>query len=296
MISQVRAATQGIMLPEDREKLALLEREKRADLAAILTPAELEDYEMRNSTITMRLRGALTLMDATAEEYRAIYRAQLPFTDLLYPTGPGMTVYTAETSRQRNEAQKQVSDQIRAALGEQRYAEYSRANNYEYQNLYRVAQRENVPIEAVNRIFYLRTSVTEESMRIHDSKLAADARTAALQALVADTKAKVIINLGSTLAETYLKNLFWLSAIERGYGVRLSPDGSGMSYMSAPQPNPDATAATFHPHGKSATWRQSGETVVPTPQAIRNPTTDTRAIARRVRTARWRVALRQVHE
>lgn len=248
MISQVKAATNGIMLPEDREKLALLEREKRADLAAILSPAELEDYEMRNSTITMRLRGALTLLDASLEEYRAIYRIQQPFAEILYPTSTGgMTVMTADLSRQRTEAQKQIADQLKVALGEQRYADFARASNYEYQNLYRIAQRENVTLDAINRTYDLRASAAQESQRIQDAKLSPEARTAALQTLVADTKAKITGNLGSNLAENYTKNLSWLNALERGYTLRLTPDGSGISFMMGPstaRPTTNSTTTT----------------------------------------------------
>ncbi len=239
MISQVKAATNGIMLPEDREKLALLEREKRTDLAAILSPAEREDYEMRNSYITIRLRSALTLLDATLEEYRAIYRIQQPFSDILYPTGP--TTFTPEMSRQRAEAQKQVADQLKAALGEQRYADFARASNYEYQNLFRLAQRENLSVDAINRTYDLRASAAQESTRIQDAKLTPEARTAALQTLVADTKAKIIGNLGSNLAENYTKSLSWLNALERGYTIRLSPDGSGISMMMGPSNLPPTT-------------------------------------------------------
>ncbi len=243
MISQVKAATNGIMLPEDREKLALLEREKRADLAAVLSPAELEDYEMRNSPMTSRLRGALTLLDASLEEYRTIYRIQQPFTDILYPTGS--VSFTPDMARQRTESQKQVADQLKAALGEQRYADFTRASNYEYQNLFRLAQRDNVTVDAINRTYDLRASTAQESQRIQDAKLTPEARTAALQALVVDTKNKIIGNLGSNLAENYTKNLSWLNAIERGYTIRLSPDGSGISMMTGPStPSPRTNTTT----------------------------------------------------
>src|SRR5258707_692709 len=56
MTSAIRAAMAGITLPEDRDKLALLAREKHADLAAVLTPGELADYELRSSPITSLLR------------------------------------------------------------------------------------------------------------------------------------------------------------------------------------------------------------------------------------------------
>ncbi len=238
MIAQVRAATNGITLPEDREKLALLEREKRADLAANLTPAELEDYEMRNSTITTRLRTGLTLMDATEAEFRAIFRVLQPFADVLYPNPAGGIVrFTAEDSRLRTEAQAQVAAQLRAALGEQRHLDYVRSGNSEYQGLHRLAQQNNIPTDAINRAFDLRTSATEESMRIRDAKLDPAAHSAAMQALAASTKAKLAAHLGPA-ADTYMKNLTWLTSLERGYAVRISPDGtSTTTYTSAP-PSP----------------------------------------------------------
>jgi hypothetical protein len=242
MASQVKAATNGIMLPEDREKLALLEREKRADLASVLTPAEFEDYEMRNSTITMRMRTAMTLLDASADEFRAIHQVLSPFADILYPSGP--TTYTPELSRQRAEAQKAVADQMKSAVGEQRYAEYARATNYEYQNLYRLAQRENIPIDAINRTYDLRSSVIEQSTRINDARMETDARNAALQSLVAETKAKIMTNLGTAAAESYMKSLSWLNAMERGYAIRLSPDGTSMTYLTAPERNRPAAGST----------------------------------------------------
>ncbi|MBL9186053.1 MAG: hypothetical protein JNK23_01105 [Opitutaceae bacterium] len=235
MESQVRAATNGIALPEDRAKLALLARERRTDLAAILTPAELEDYEMRTSTITSRLRTGLTLMDATEAEFQAIYRAQQPFADLLNPPSIGGSIrFTAEDSRLRTEAQNKINDQIKAALGEQRYADYARASNYDYQNLHRLAQRDNIPVEAINRAYDLRLPAAQESMRIHDARLDPAARNAALQALAATTKAKLVANLGPAVAEDYAKNLSWLNALERGYSLRLSPDGRTTTYMAGP--------------------------------------------------------------
>jgi hypothetical protein len=233
MMSQVRAASQGIMLPEDREKLALLEREKRADLAAVLSPAELEDYEMRNSTVTSRLRMALTLMDASDAEFRAIYHTQQPFADLLYPTGP-MT-YTQDLMRQREDAQKKVNDQLKAALGDARYAEYVRSTNYDYQQLVRLAQRESLPQDAIVRAYDLRNSVAAESVRIAEAKLPPDEYNAALQQLAQSTRTKLTAALGPKVADAYATSSQWITAIERGWTIRVTPDGQ-MSFSSPPPP------------------------------------------------------------
>jgi hypothetical protein len=72
-------------------QLALLEREMRADFAAVLSPAELEDLEYRETAagqLVQRLLGNTAAVDA---QRRAVFRAQLEFDDrfaLTFDTSP----------------------------------------------------------------------------------------------------------------------------------------------------------------------------------------------------------------
>lgn len=235
MASQVRAATQGVTLPEDREKLALLEKEKRADLAAILTPTELEDIEMRSSNVTNRLRTAMTIMDATSEEFAAIYRAQQPYADILFPSGPGATVIAS----QRQDAQAKVAEQLKSALGPERYAQYQRASDYDYQSLYRIAQGNGASLVSINQAYDLRASIAAESMLIHENKaLSSEDRAQQLQALAAKAKTQFIAAVGSDAADRYSKDSSWLGALGSGYALRVGPDGR-FTYMSPPPPRPN---------------------------------------------------------
>jgi hypothetical protein len=65
LTAQVRENAKGFTLTEDREKLAFLEKEKRADLAAVLSPEELEEYDRRNSPASGEIRNKLRHFDAT---------------------------------------------------------------------------------------------------------------------------------------------------------------------------------------------------------------------------------------
>jgi hypothetical protein len=234
MLSQVRAATNGITLPEDRAKMALLDREKHADLAAILTPQELEDYEMRSSQITSRLSSAFTLMNATEDEFRTIFRIQQQFNDRLNPTGG---VFGAEMSQQRRDAEREVTAQLKSALGETRAAEFARAQNYEFQSLAQLAQRENLPLDAAVRAYDLRTSTSEESGRIFKNKdLTTEQKYAAMQTLAQNTKAQLVAALGSTAGSAYASSATWLKAIEKGTSVRF--EGSTTYFMPLPASNP----------------------------------------------------------
>lgn len=237
MVAQVRAATQGVTLPEDREKFALLEREKHADLAAILAPDELADYEMRTSTITARLRTALTIMDATEQEFRAIYDASRPLQDILYPTSTS-SITTSADMEARRAAQARIGEQLRAAIGEQRYADYVRAGDRDYQQLYRLAQRDNLPAEAIGKAYAMRDTIVAESVRIaDDSALSYDEKRVALRTLAQNTRMQFTGLLGQSAAEAYAGSVNWLRYIEGGAAVTVRPDG-GMSVRTVRPPQP----------------------------------------------------------
>lgn len=233
MTSQIRAGMQGLTLPEDREKLALLEREKQADLAAILSPAELEDYQMRSSPVTMRLRGAMTLMDATEAEFRAIFQVQQRFHEQINP-GPGL--FNSDTMNQRREAQQQQAEQLKAVLGESRYSEFARASNSEYQQLHRIAQRDNVPLDATVRAFSLRDEVAKESTRImSDRSLDLEAKRTALRVLGQNTKTRMLGTLGPTAGAAYAQSARWLAHVENGGAISIDSSGNA-SYRTLPSP------------------------------------------------------------
>ena len=234
MLSQVSGATNGIMLPEDRAKMALLEREKQADLAAILTPQELEDYEMRDSPITSRLRPALALINATEDEFRTIYRLQQQFNDQLNPTGG---IFNSDLLQQRRDAETQITVQLKSALGEARTAEFLRAQNREFQSLAQLAQRENLPPDAAVRAYDLRTSTSEESGRIfNDQTLTTDQKRAAMQTLAQNTRAQLIGVLGPNAGAAYASSATWLQAIEKGVYVRF--ESTMTSFRPLPTSNP----------------------------------------------------------
>jgi hypothetical protein len=240
MTGQIRAAMQGISLPEDREKLALLEREKRADLAALLTPAELADYEMRTSPVTSRLRTPLGIMNASEAEFRAIFEIQQPYASVLNPVVP---VRTAESTRERSEATKTINAQIKAALGDERFAQYERATNSEFQQLHRLAAGAGVSHDAIARAFDQRAPVAAASSAIaNDRTLDATAKRQALQTLAQTTRTAILSTLGPVAGPAYVENARWLTHIEQGGSVSLTPEGNTI-YQSV-RPSPPAATTT----------------------------------------------------
>lgn len=224
MMSQLRAATAGVMLPEDRRKLELLEQEKKADLAAVLTPQEAEDYQMRQHWLTSQLSGTMTLMNATEAEFREIFRLQKNYQDNLNTLRPSEAfVAGGYGSDQPSPLMLELHQQLKAALGEMRYAEYARASENEFQQLVRIAQRENVPLETATRVFALRAGVAQESNRIYDdAALSLEQKRTALQSLAQRTRTQILSALGPAAGPGYVQAARWLTTVERGGAISFS--------------------------------------------------------------------------
>lgn len=223
----LRSSMNGILLPQDRERLDLLEREKQADLAAILTPQELEDYEMRSSPLTYQLRPALGLFHATEAEFRAIFRIEQPLTDNLYGTYQVSTLLAE---------QEKIGEPLKAALGEQRYAEFVRSNDSDYQTLVQLAATSHLPDEAVTQAFALRDTLARESNRIYDDPgLTTEQKRAALQSLGQDTRAQLLAKLGPTAGGVFLQKAdFWLTGVERGGAVSFPVSSTRLRQLAQP--------------------------------------------------------------
>lgn len=243
MLSQVRSSMQGITLPEDREKIALLEREKKADLAAILTPQELADYEMRSSTITMRLRTTLTVMDASEAEFQKIYQAYLPHSETLFPsTSVGVVYRSNDATDPRNVAIAKINEDLTRELGADRAAQFQRANDRDFQQLYQLTRAQNLPYETVVRAFDVRNTASAQSLRIVDDPvMSVEDKRAALKNLSEQSRTQLLSTLGSASGPTYVESARWLTYLEQGTAFTPMPSG-GIS-TRGPRPPTNATPA-----------------------------------------------------
>lgn len=228
MLGQVRSATQGIVLPEDREKIAYLEKAKREDLAKILTPEELADYEMRTSTVTNRLRNMFTIMDASEAEFRTIYQTHLPYTETLYPTYSGGMSYTGMTQMdERRKATEAINATLKQTLGEARYAEYTRANDREFQQLYQVSRPDNLPYATLVQAYNSRQPAADASMKIaNDTSMKHEDKIAALKKIAQDARTQILSTLGPTAGPAYADTARWITALEQGRAFSITPDGA----------------------------------------------------------------------
>ena len=165
----------------EREKLTAIEKQMKAELAKLMTPEEYENYELRGSNTANSLRYQLAAFDASEAEFRSLFQLQRSFDERF---GQLYSQPSPEEMRLRSEAQRQLTDQIRAALGPARAAEYDRATDHEYRTMTQLVARLDLPAETTTKAWAVRDEMQRRANEAYkDSTLPPDQRAQRLAAL-----------------------------------------------------------------------------------------------------------------
>ncbi len=194
--NELRAAvndqTQGVTLPEDRAQLRLLEQEQRADLATVLTPEELLEYDLRTSPASMRTRSLLAYFDPTEEEFRALAQQRLAF-DRQF----GSNYLSEEEQANKRTAEASLLAQARAVLPPERFAEYELVANEDFRNTATTLARYNFDQTVAREVFKLRRDITARAAAIEAQSLyTPEQRAAELAALYREASSALSTRLG----------------------------------------------------------------------------------------------------
>ncbi|MFA6286949.1 MAG: hypothetical protein WC661_06135 [Opitutaceae bacterium] len=205
--SDIYHSANGVMLPEDREKLAFLEAEKRKDLAGILTPQEMENYELRSSKTANSLRSQLRAFDPSEKEFRSLFALQREYDQKYSNRRPDED---AAARQQRTADSAALQAQIKTTLGEARYAEYQRAKDGNFQQLASLTARLELPKETAVAVYDLSKDMQKRAQQINnDSKLTPEQRNQALSALAGEANGKIVAALGERGLEAYRSSGGW---------------------------------------------------------------------------------------
>jgi len=211
---QVRNDARGMMLPEDNAKLALLEKEKLADFAKVLTPQELEEYNLRSSTTASQMRSTLATFNPTEAEFRGLFKIQSAL-DEQYPR-PMYGITTPDQMAPRQAAEKELQPQIQALLGPDRYADYQLATDPKYQQINRLVARLELPASTSVDVVNVQETIQKQATALRqDRTLSPDQRNAQLAALAQQAQTQLTTTLGTQGYEAY-KNYggYWLQNLQ----------------------------------------------------------------------------------
>lgn len=189
------------------KQLALLEREMHADFAAALTPLELEDYEMSESTTGKALENRLSGATVSDEQRRAVYRLQKAFDDrfsLVFDVSPAALL-------ERTKVQQAMREQIRATLGDEAFATWLRIEDGSYAAMRTMAREQGLPATAVAELWRIKNEWTQQKLEIAaQAGLTVEQRQAIHVSLVEQTRARVTSLLGPEALSAGTEALQWL--------------------------------------------------------------------------------------
>jgi hypothetical protein len=201
LTAMVRDRTQGVTLPEDRAQLAAMEAEKRADLAQLLSPEELFEYDLRSSPSANSVRSRLRHFEPTEEEYRALTALQIAFDQ----TYGGANPSGADQARRR-EAAAELTAQVKALLPPERFAEYETKTDPAYSSLANMVSSINPSADIAAAVGVQRDLAQRYNALRQNRDLAPDVRNAQLDALSAEANTRMAAALGPDAFKVFKGN------------------------------------------------------------------------------------------
>ena len=175
-LRQVAAAGQ----PANPAVLAQLEQNARAQLAQVLSPEQLEEFQLRYSPSAARLRAAFKGFELAPDEFRALVRAQQTAdAQFVHELGEGEF-----SSSQSQQLVQQREAAIRSALSPERYAVWSLQQNPAFQEAADMAVKAGASPQVALTLFEISQAAAAERQRIqNDPNLSDEEKAAELDAL-----------------------------------------------------------------------------------------------------------------
>jgi uncharacterized protein (DUF4415 family) len=207
LIARVREQSKGLVLKADREQLRLLERERRADLAATLTPAELLEYDLRASPTSNSVRNRLNFFQPTEEEFRAITRLQLAIDQQF-----GTSNLSRDEQDRKRAAEKDLAANIQTLLTPERWAEYQVTIDGMFSETLNFVGAYNLDRSVAKEIVAVKQSAWKQIDALDG--LGADQRRATLKAIEDQVNKELSTRLGQEVFEKYQRSgAGWLNRL-----------------------------------------------------------------------------------
>jgi hypothetical protein len=175
-----------------------LQTQKLAEQRALLSPEEMKEFQLRSSGHA-HWAANLDGFDATEAELIAVAKARLRVEELSVK-GPARL--------------QQIEEQTRSALGDDRYAEFQRAQNRDFQLARQVIERFSLPAETAVKVYELRQAAEQQAASLMRMDLSGETRLAAAAAIQAETERSLRGTLGGNAYSLYEKSSGgWLKAL-----------------------------------------------------------------------------------
>ena len=207
LCKRISAETHDILLDEDFVKLEALHAGLISDIAALVSPADLDEVLVRAQIFTKMEndnRFPLESVEISGSELREIMRASLVMGDIFHQMiFDHFSKELPDGEKERREAE--FEQKVAQILGPTRFGDYQLAKDDDYRDAFRFTHEKNLPKTVARTVGRTMAGARAQQNEIQkDKSLTPDERQAALTVLAAVTRNAVSAALGPMTAE-YLK-------------------------------------------------------------------------------------------
>lgn len=193
--------TGDILTDADETEVQALAAGMRREMQALLTPAQWEEMAARMSDNFLK-GNLLQGMDVSPAEARRIALAR---------SGNGTTFdffgnMRNEAPDEKEVRERQFTNSVAQVLGEKRFAEFERAQDYKFRELFELAQANNLSKETAVQVYDIRRLAADEVRQVRaDDALNEAARRQKFEQMQSALQRAVSDALGTTVYQEYLK-------------------------------------------------------------------------------------------
>jgi hypothetical protein len=205
---EIYAKNEGYFDQYAQADLHKIEKKYHDELAKILTPEQLLEWDLRHSDTANQLKNDLSAFDPNEDEFRALFQYKQAQEDLNAQSDPDSDAppLTADQIKANADKQKALDDQLAQTVGTNRVTEYKLEQDYSYRSLI----DSGVPKESVFKLDEMKQQAQDAANKIrNDKSLSDDDRAAALSAIRIETQNSINDLLGVKPAKRYSNNGGW---------------------------------------------------------------------------------------
>ena len=198
----------GIYTRKDEQELKQIEEDKNKALAAILSPDELNEFNIRNSDKARELRGSFGILDITESDFRQIYQASVAFDE---------KINNLKNDSDKEGAFHEYEEQLKRILGDERYKKYEMLQSLDYEYLISFKERFNMPDETIQKVYDYKQALKTELNGIGlDDSLSYQQRSNIVVALMTETEKTLRNLMGNDVYDAYVQyDIDYVNMFER---------------------------------------------------------------------------------
>lgn len=180
----------GVPDAEDLKAMKQARQDMEAELKTMMTPQQFEDYQLRMSETSMTMRMMLDGFEPNEQEFRDIFKLRKDFDDKYGMMGfnPG----DPETMKERGEAESKMNEELKKTLGEERFTEYLRNQDFTYKGMAKAVERQGLPKESAIKLYDTKSQAEQAAQTVrNDVALSEEDRQAKLREIRQATEAEM---------------------------------------------------------------------------------------------------------